>query len=411
MRVKLKNRSTVVAALAVVALLGVSGCSKDATADGGIPAAQGTQPGAEQTTTTPTPTVPAVEWVTTPDASADDVPVDTRVIARAEKGTLTKARLSYKSKNGESVSVKGWLESGTWTASDLLEPGVTYTFSLTATDESGAPQTEKRKFTTAPLTLDDQIYTKVYPDGGTVGIGMPVIATFDLPVVDKASFEKHMKVTSEPSQAGSWYWLSDREAHWRPRAYWRPGTQVHVDLALNGIPAGGGRFGEQSRTSDFVIGRSVIAKVNLDTHYMNVYIDGAKAKTIPISGGRPGWETRSGVKVIMEKYKDFTMKAESIGLKEGDKDYYEDIKVKRALRITHSGEFLHSAPWSVAQQGHDNVSHGCTGMSDESSIWVYDNFRIGDVVETVGSSKPMTLGNGWADWNLSWTKWQAGSAL
>jgi lipoprotein-anchoring transpeptidase ErfK/SrfK len=240
---------------------------------------------------------------------------------------------------------------------------------------------------------------------------MPVIATIDLPVVDKATFEKRMTVTSQPAQEGSWYWLSDREAHWRPQKYWTPGTKVHVEANLNGVPAGGGRFGEQTVVTDFTIGRPVIAKVNLDTHMMDVHINGKKAKSIPVSGGRDGWETRSGVKVIMEKFTNFTMKAESIGLKEGDKDFYEDVKVKRALRITHSGEFLHSAPWSVRQQGHENVSHGCVGMSDANSIWLYDNMRVGDVVETVGSKKPMTLGNGYADWNLSWAAWQEGSAL
>ena len=411
MKVTIRSvRQTFVAALAVVGLLGVAACSAEApvTAAGHDSRTSGTPSTA---TPTPTPTTAPVKWVTTPKAGAEDVSVDTRVSARTEDGTLTKASLSYLSKKGNKVPVKGWLESGTWTSSDLLEPGVKYTFSLTATDQSGEQQTTKRSFSTADLTLDDQIWTKVYPDGGTVGIGMPVIATFDLPVVDKATFEKHMEVTSQPAQEGSWYWLSDREAHWRPQNYWKPGTKVHVEANLNGVPAGGGRFGEQTVVTDFTIGRAVIAKVNLTTHMMDVNINGKKAKSIPISGGRPGWETRSGVKVIMEKFTDFTMKAESIGLKEGDKDYYHDVKVKRALRITHSGEFLHSAPWSVAQQGHENVSHGCTGMSDANSIWLYDTMRVGDVVETVGSKKPMTMGNGYADWNLSWATWQQGSAL
>ncbi|ADU48890.1 L,D-transpeptidase [Intrasporangium calvum] len=413
MRVKVTIRSVrpaLVAVLAVVGLTTVTACSPDVlpTADGGSARTSASTPKA---TPTPTPTTPPVTWVTTPSPGAEGVAVDTTVSAKTRNGTLTKAALSYVSKKGVEVPVDGWLESGTWTASDLLEPGVQYTFELTAKNDDGETERAKRSFTTADLTLDDQVWTKVYPSGGTVGIGMPVIATFDLPVVDKATFEKHMVVTSTPKQTGSWYWLSDREAHWRPKAYWRPGTQVHVEANLNGVPAGGGRWGEQSVVSDFTIGRSVVAKVNLDTHLMDVYISGQKARTVPISGGRPGWETRSGIKVIMEKFTNFTMKAESIGLKEGDKDYYEDVKVKRALRITHSGEFLHSAPWSVSQQGKDNVSHGCTGMSDADSIWVYDQMRIGDVVETVGSEKPMTMGNGYADWNLSWTTWKQGSAL
>ena len=403
-----RRTKTFLAGLAVVAMLGLTACGGDdpsAAPDGASGAAT------SSASATPTPTTSPIRWVTTPAAGAKKVGVDTRVVASAEEGTLTKASLSYVSKKGKTVPVKGWLESGTWTSTDLLEPGVTYTLELEGTDADGKPTSTQQTFQTANLTLDDQIYVKVIPDGQTVGIGMPVIVTFDLPVVDKASFEKHMKVTAKPAQAGSWYWLSSREAHWRPKTYWVPGSKVHVEANLNGVPAGGGRFGEQSRVADFTVGRSVVAKVNLVTHMMDVYISGKKAKTIPISGGRPGWETRSGIKVIMEKHTNFKMKAESIGLKPGDKDYYHDVVVKYALRITHSGEFLHTAPWSVSQQGHANVSHGCTGMSEPSSDWVFANMRIGDVVDTTGSQKPMTMGNGYADWNLSWSRYQQGSAL
>lgn len=405
---KLSRAKTFVSGLAVVAMLGLSACGGD---DQPTPGTGSGGAGTSAARTSATPTTKPVRWVTTPPDAADDVAVDTRVVASAEDGTLIAATLTYVNKKGKKVPVKGWLESGTWTSSDLLEPGVTYTLELEGTDETGQTTRSEQTFKTAALTLDDQIYVKIQPDGGTVGIGMPVIVTFDLPVKDKASFEKHMKVTAKPAQEGSWYWLSSREAHWRPKSYWVPGSKVHVEANLNGVPAGGDRYGELSRTADFTVGRSVVAKVNLQTHYMDVFVNGAKAKSIPISGGRPGWETRSGVKVIMEKRTNFKMKAESIGLKEGDKDYYEDVIVKHALRITHSGEFLHTAPWSVAQQGKANVSHGCTGMSEASSDWVFANMRVGDVVETTGSDKPMTMGNGYADWNLSWSSYQKGSAL
>ncbi|MDN5791045.1 MAG: Ig-like domain-containing protein [Micrococcales bacterium] len=400
---KAENRLSVVASLAVVALLGLSACNATASAD---------TPGSAGAGSAAAPTTPPVSWVTTPDEQASGVPVDTRVEASAQEGTLTGAALSYVSKKDKKVTVDGTLKSGTWRAGDLLEPGVKYTLALTATDRDGQTTETKRTFRTANLTLDDQIYVQVTPgDGQTVGVGMPVIVTFDLPVVDKANFEKHMSVESTPKQQGSWYWVSSREAHWRPKTYWKPGTKVHVEANLNGVPAGGKRYGELSRTSDFTIGRSVISKVNLKTHMMDVYISGKKANTIPISGGRPGWETRSGTKVIMAKYTNFTMKAESIGLKPGDADYYHDVKVKRALQITHSGEFLHTAPWSVWQQGHSNVSHGCVGMNTANSDWYYANTRIGDIVKTTGSQKGMTMGNGYADWNLSWAAYQKGSAL
>lgn len=410
----------VAAAFATVVL--AAGCTSSATTSG-TPApgnsssggaATSTSGGAQPspaTPTTQTPTTPPVQWQSKPEADAADVAVDTRVSATVKQGTLTAADVSYVSKKGNTVKVDGWLETGVWTASDLLEPGVTYTMKLSATDDDGAPQTTTRTFSTAKLTNNDQIWVGLTPqDGAVVGIAMPVIVNFDLPVKDRAAFQKYMTVETTPKQEGSWYWLSSREAHWRPKAYWTPGTKVKVTAALNGIPDGGGRFGEMTRTSEFTIGRAVVGKVNLQTHQMQTYIGGKLVKTIPISGGRPGWETRSGIKVIMAKYTDFTMKAESIGLKEGDKDWYEDVKVNHALQITHSGEFLHSAPWSVRQQGYANVSHGCTGMSNGNSAWLAETYKVGDPVEYTGTQKPMTMGNGYADWNLSWDTWQKGSA-
>ncbi len=411
-RVKLSIRSAAVSGMAVLAMLGVTACNATATAENGKPAGSSSATAGGTTSAAPTPTTDPVVFKTTPGDESEDVSVDTRVTASAEKGTLKKASLSYKSKKGNRVPVDGTLEGGTWTASDLLEPGVKYTLDLTAEDSDGKTTESTQTFRTANLTLDDQVYVAVSPrDGGTVGIGMPVVVRFDLPVVDKASFEKHMKVTSTPAQAGSWYWLSSREAHWRPKTYWKAGTKVHVEANLNGVPAGGNRYGQMSRTSDFTIGRAVVAKVNLKTDQLDVFIDGKWVKRIPVTGGRPGFVTRSGVKVIMDKQTNITMRAETIGLKKDDPNYYADTPVKYAMRVTNSGEFLHTAPWSVADQGKRNVSHGCTGMSDANGQWLFGQMRIGDVVETTGTNRPMTMGNGYSDWNLSWARWSAGSAL
>lgn len=411
-RVKLSIRSAAVSGMAVLAMLGVTACNATATAENGKPAGTSSATAGGTTSAAPTPTTDPVVFKTTPGDESEDVSVDTRVTASAEKGTLKKASLSYKSKKGNRIPVDGTLDGGTWTASDLLEPGVKYTLALTAEDSDGKTTESTQTFRTANLTLDDQVYVAVSPrDGGTVGIGMPVVARFDLPVVDKASFEKHMKVTSTPAQAGSWYWLSSREAHWRPKTYWKAGTKVHVEANLNGVPAGGNRYGQMSRTSDFTIGRAVVAKVNLKTDQLDLFINGKWAKRIPVTGGRPGFVTRSGVKVIMDKQTNITMRAETIGLKKDDPNYYADTPVKYAMRVTNSGEFLHTAPWSVADQGKRNVSHGCTGMSDANGQWLFGQMQIGDVVETTGTSRPMTMGNGYSDWNLSWAKWTAGSAL
>jgi hypothetical protein len=85
--------------------------------------------------------------------------------------------------------------------------------------------------------------------------------------------------------------------------------------------------------------------------------------------------------------------------------------VPYAMRVTWSGEFVHAAPWSTGDQGRDNVSHGCVGMSMSNAIWLFNQSTVGDIVKVVGSSRPLEPGNGYTDWNLSWSDWLAGSAV
>jgi hypothetical protein len=42
-----------------------------------------------------------------------------------------------------------------------------------------------------------------------------------------------------------------------------------------------------------------------------------------------------------------------------------------ACRISNSGEFVHAAPWSVAQQGSSNASHGCINLSSDNAKWFF----------------------------------------
>ncbi len=240
---------------------------------------------------------------------------------------------------------------------------------------------------------------------------MPVIVTFDLPVTDRALFEKHMHVTSTPAQRGSWRWLNDREAHFRPAAYWKAGTDVSVDLDLNSLPAGNGIYGQESRSIDFQVGDAHVYKVNAQTHQMQVFSNGALLRTFPITTGKSGFTTRSGTKVIIEKFAEKRMNSETVGINRDDPEAYDIDDVQWAMRVTYSGEFIHAAPWSVGSQGSANVSHGCTGMSTADAGWLYAMSRRGDVVEYTGTDRPMTLENGYGDWNLAFPDWKAGSAL
>ena len=172
-----------------------------------------------------------------------------------------------------------------------------------------------------------------------------------------------MTVTSTPEQKGSWYWLNDREAHFRPARYWKAGTDVSVDIDVNSLPAGNGIYGQESRTIDFHVGDSHVYKVNAQTHQMQVLSNGKLLRTIPITTGKAGFITRSGTKVIIEKFAEKRMNSETVGINRDSPEAYDIDDVQWAMRVTYSGEFLHAAPWSVSSQGYANVSHGCTGMS------------------------------------------------
>ncbi|MET0694463.1 MAG: Ig-like domain-containing protein [Propionibacteriaceae bacterium] len=375
---------------------------------------QATKPAEEeQTPDAPPAPAPVVLTPSVKDA-AKDVTVDTIVSVKATAGTLTKVKLWTKGKDSsgdtKTITVDGKINAdGTsWTAAEALDPGSKYRVEMEGKNASNQAVTEtKTTFNTEKLTLDQQTYPTIQPaKGSKVGIGMPVILTFDVPVKDKAEFQKHLKVTSTGDQVGTWSWFNSQTVHFRPKEYWKPGTKVKVTANLNGVKAGNGIYGQKSVSTSFTVGRSFITKVNLNTHYAKVYRSGKLVKTIPITGGKAGWRTRSGTKLIMAKEYNKVMTNEAIGAKE---DYR--LTAKYALRITNSGEFLHSAPWSMGNLGVRNASHGCTGMSIANSGWLYERTLIGDPVITTGSNRGIEQGNGWSDWDISYKQFKKGSAL
>ncbi len=339
---------------------------------------------------------------------ASAVPVDRLISVTADSGTLSAVNVT--SRSGP-VPGKLSADQKTWTAGALLEPSTSYTVVSQASIDGGKAIKRTTHFRTAPLTLDQQTYPSIAPLAGqTVGIGMPVIVRFDVPVTNRASIEKHLHVVSQPAQKGSWRWISSTEVHWRPVHYWKAGTKVTVNADINSVPAGNGIFGQLDRSVSFDIGPAHVYKVNTKTDQMQVFSNGKLLRTLPITTGQqPAYTTRSGIKVIIEKFPSKDMNSETVGITGADA--YNIHGVQWAMRVTYSGEFVHAAPWSVADQGHANVSHGCTGMSTANADWLYHMTNVGDVVQYTGTDKPMTLTNGYGDWNESFATYRQGSAL
>jgi lipoprotein-anchoring transpeptidase ErfK/SrfK len=334
-------------------------------------------------------------------------------------GIERKLRLTVASGTFDTVQVtgpKGGIVQGAlsadkthWVSRTPFQAASAYQVTSSAVDSAGLKNSYESGFRTRALTLDEQTYPSFVPlQGQTVGVGMPVIIRFDVPVTDKASIQKHLKVVSQPAQVGAFHWISDSEVHWRPRTYWQPGSKVSVRADIGGVPAGNGIYGQKDRAMNFTVGDSMVSKVNMNTHQMRVFRNGKLVRTIPITTGQqPKFTTRSGTKVIIEKFRHKRMNSETIGINPDSADGYDLDDVEYAMRVTYSGEFVHAAPWSVGSQGNANVSHGCTGMSTANAQWLYENSKVGDVVEYTGTSKQMDLTNGFGDWNASFQDYRS----
>lgn len=367
----------------------------------------------------PTPSarpVPATIAVN-PGQGAKNVSPTAPVVISAAEGTLRSVTLT--NPQGEHVSGAFSADRTHWTTSEVLGYAKAYTVSAVATNAVGVPAKVTSRFTTvAPANLT---MPSVSPDGGTFGVGQPIVVRFDEPIPDRVAAERALVVDTTPTVLGVWHWFSDREAHWRPEKYWASGTKVTVHANVYGVNLGKGLYGQADRTASFTVGASKVAIIDDHTHMMQVFINGKKAHgDIPVSMGRGGcitvngndicFTTQSGPHVVLGKTPVKHMSSASYGLPvDSPLGYSEDIPL--AVRISWSGEFVHAASWSVADQGRRNVSHGCVNISPANAQWFYDTFGRGDIVDIRNTSAPLPPTDGYGDWVLSWPKWVAGSAL
>jgi lipoprotein-anchoring transpeptidase ErfK/SrfK len=360
--------------------------------------------------TTPTPErTPAVLDVFPADLATDVLP-DAPVKVSASTGTLGAVTL-LDAKGAKVAGQAG--PDGAWGTLELLRPSTAYTINVVATGPDGTASTTTSRFTTVKPKV-----TATYgliPNGGSVGVGMPVIVQFGSGVVTKvqrAAVEKRVKVTTVPKQQGAWGWLDNRQLMWRPKDYWIPGTKVTVSTPLHGMQTGEGKWIAGDDATSFTVGSSMISTVDMNAHKLVVRRGGAVIRTIPVSTGKPGpkTETRSGTKVIIERNSAITMDSATVGIPKGNPNYYK-IDTKWNLRLTWTGEFIHSAPWSTNSQGTANVSHGCTNMSPANAAWMFTNSKMGDVVKFTGSSRAFQPTEGIGVWVYDFAGWKSQSAL
>ncbi|MFF1902083.1 Ig-like domain-containing protein [Kitasatospora sp. NPDC058218] len=303
-----------------------------------------------------------------------------------------------------------------WQTTGRLKAATAYTVRIAADDGKGGRGDTTAGFST--LAGQRLLTAKLGPDSsgtGLYGVGQPLTVQLSEAVKDpqaRQEVERSLAVTSQPAVTGGWYWVDDKNLHFRPAEYWPTGTTVSLVFDGTGSRIADGLYGGDRSALSLRIGERVESVVDAATHELTLTRGGEVVRTIPVTTGKPGFDTRNGVKVVLGQERQVRMSGETIGIASGSSEAY-DLNVEWATRVTWSGEYVHAAPWSVGSQGVANVSHGCTGMSTENAKWFYQNTRVGDLVTVVNSqgSSMEPFGNGFGDWNVSWTDWVKHSAL
>jgi lipoprotein-anchoring transpeptidase ErfK/SrfK len=396
------RRLVAIVAMAVVAPLALAACgggNKPAPAPW-IVSPSATPPGSSAP-------APPASLALTPASGKKDVPISTEIGLKVAGGKVTAVAL--KDASGKAVAGALGADGSAWVPSKPLKNEQGYEVTVTAENAAGQPTEATTRFTTmaAPARRTG---TGLYLfDDHTYGVAMPVVAEFSpgIKKADRAAVQKRMFVKTDPPQPGTWSWTSTgTQAYYRAPEFWKSGTKLTVRLALGGLPTGGGRYGDQDRSATAKIGRSLVMKVENKNKKMTVVEDGKTVRKMPVSLGKSSTPSSSGTMVIMDK-------ATSTVFDTTDTDGANGYRmtIEYAQRLTWSGQYVHSAPWSVGAQGHRNVSHGCVNLSPSNARWLFGKTLIGDPITVSGTGDKLAYGNGWTPWNVSWKDFAKGSAL
>src|ERR1700742_1565245 len=229
---------------------------------------------------------------------------------------------------------------------------------------------------------------RLFPaNGATVGVGQPIIINFPGRVDDAGATESAIHITSEPPVEGKFYWMTPTQLRWRPLNFWPAHTGVTVD-ALGSV-------------SSFQTGDQLIATADDATHQLVVTRNGAVEKTIPMSMGMAagGHQTPNGTYYVQEKKPSVVMDSSTYGVPVSSAYGYKTT-VELAVRFDDSGDYVHSAPWSVGDQGKRDVSHGCINISPTNAKWFFTNFGAGDPIVVKNSVGTYSKNDGSNDWQL-----------
>jgi lipoprotein-anchoring transpeptidase ErfK/SrfK len=370
----------------------------------------------------PAPPKPPLLGVS-PFNGAEDVNPLTRPVVDVVDGTITDVSLYDDWGN----IVEGTLNADrtAWEPTQRLDFARSYTMTVNSTSNAGVPLSRTTTFNT--LVANNYVHPYIEVQGGFApnpdvryGVGTIVIAHFDEAIQDKALAEKNMIVRTEPPVAGSWNWISDSVAHWRPQNYYAPGTRIDVHLNTFGLPLGEGLYGQADAHATINIGDSRVSVANDITKQVSVFENGRLVRTMPTSMGRGGtstlgnktfhWWTPPGTYTVLDKAETIIMDSSTYGVPQGTALSYKRT-VGYATRISTDGIYVHHLDDTLWAQGNTNMSSGCLNLNLDNAKFYFQQAQPGDIVEVrYTGGPPLTVAQG-GDWSIPWNDWVRGSAL
>jgi lipoprotein-anchoring transpeptidase ErfK/SrfK len=297
-------------------------------------------------------------------------------------------------------------QNGTvWHSLWPLHPGRHYTVTATAMGTNGKAVTATSSFRTVQAGQTFQASTIL--GNQSYGVGIPIMIDFNQAVLPRyrANVERAIEIKSSKPVVGAWEW--DTQCgnavvclNFRTRQYWPQNTKVSFDAHFNGVEISPGVFGTSNLSQSFRIGASLIGLTSTRTHQTRIYYHNHLFAKWADSTGMPGDDTADGTYLTIEKANPTLMSGPG----------YKNVPVYWSVRFTWSGNYYHSAPWSVGQQGFTNVSHGCVNLSPQNAEWWYVRSQPGDPITITGSPVAGKWDDGYTEWFLTWKQLLKSSA-
>jgi lipoprotein-anchoring transpeptidase ErfK/SrfK len=372
-----------------LAITGICGalCLLVAACSGSSPSTSKNQPGSSSGTTTS-----AAQVSITPANGSAHVKPNHGVTVTVAHGKLENVKVT----TGHDPAAGTLSQNGTvWHSLWPLRVGTHYTVTATAQGANGKTVTATSSFGT--LRPAQTFSASTILGHQTYGVGIPIMISFSQAVLPRyrANVERAIEIKSSKPVVGAWEWDSatgTQDLNFRTRQYWPQNTKVSFHAHFNGVEIAPGVYGTSDLSQSFRIGASLIGLTSTRTHETRIYYHKKLFQTWPDSSGMSGDDTADGTYLTIEKANPTLMSGPG----------YHDVPVYWSVRFTWSGNYYHSAPWSLGEQGYTNVSHGCVNLSPQHAEWWYVRSDPGDPITITGSPSAGIWDDGYTEWFLSW---------